>query len=264
VELPEGFWGAPSSSVDWCETNYEHTRYVCELFNTLSSVAMLVAAGLGLWLHRRALEARFTLAFLAVALVGIGSVAFHATLRFDLQMLDEVPMLWSALAMLYILIEDRPARRFGSWLPVALIAHGLLVTALTAFTRGGLQVYLFHASFDSMEAFALYRVYRIHRRATSARLRAVYRVGMGAYALAIVAWVIDFRGCEAVRRLPVHGLPNPQLHAWWHVLVSVGLYMLTVVEAFDRLEVLGRAPTLALAWGVWPFACTPATPAAGE
>src|SRR5256885_16915037 len=101
-----GFWGRPTSSVDWCEANYAHRPYGCELFNPASSLAMVVVGVLGLALHRRTLGLRFVWAFLAVVVVGLGSIAFHATLRFELQMLDELPMLYSALIMLYILVED--------------------------------------------------------------------------------------------------------------------------------------------------------------
>jgi dihydroceramidase len=36
--------------------------------------------------------------------------------------------------------------------------------------------------------------------------------------------------------MPAHGIPNPQLHAWWHVLVSLGFFLLLGVVSFDRLR----------------------------
>lgn len=249
-----GLWGAPTSSVDWCEANYQYTPYVCELANTVSSLAMVAAGLIGWWLHRRTLERRFLLAFFAVAVVGVGSIAFHATLQFQLQMLDELPMLYSALVMVYILVEDRPHPRFGRWFPALLVCHGVLVTSLSAFTRGTLQFYLFQLSFGSMELFALWRVYVIHRRSRDPSLRGLYRAGMGAYAAAIVLWFVDLEGCAFVGGwLPAHGVPNPQFHAWWHVLVSTGLYLLTLVVAHHRLSVLGRRPRLRLAGGWLPY-----------
>ncbi len=145
-----GYWGAPTSSIDWCEQNYRHSFYVAEMFNTVSSLAMVLAGALGMYLHRR-LALRFLLAFASVLVVGLGSIAFHATLRFEHQVLDEVPMLYAVILMVYILVESQPKRRFGIWFPAALVAHALLVTVLATFTRGDLQFYLFHISFGSLE-----------------------------------------------------------------------------------------------------------------
>jgi dihydroceramidase len=246
-----GLWGPPTSSVDWCEANYEHTRYVCEFYNTLSSAAMLLAGALGIWLHRQTLERRFLWAFFALAVVGVGSMAFHATLRFEFQMLDELPMLYTALVMLYIVLENARERRFGGWLPFALVAHGALVTSLSAFTRGALQFYLFQLSFASMEVFALYRVYAIYRGSGSHVVRKLFWIGMISYGLAILCWFVDLKACSVVGGLlPAHGIPNPQLHAWWHVLVSSGLYVLTLMLASHRLNVLGLRSELRFSAGV--------------
>lgn len=250
---PEGFWGPPTSSVDWCEANYAHSPYVAELFNTLSSLAIVAAGVIGVWLHRRSLERRFLLCFASVALVGLGSIAFHATLRFELQMLDELPMLYSAIIMVYILVENRvrqsrPERRLGAWFPWALAAHAVLVTTLTALSRGRLQFYLFQVSFGSMELFSLVGVYLLQRRA-EAPVRSLFRWGMAAYLVAIVLWSIDIGACPLVS----HWLPfNPQLHAGWHVLVSFGFYALLLVAASVRLARLGRAPVVHW-YGVIPF-----------
>lgn len=248
-----GFWGTPTATVDWCETNYQHLHSVCELFNSASSLAMVLAGVLGIVLHRRVLEHRFLLAFAMVSVVGLGSIAFHATLLFQHQMLDELPMLYLALLMVYILVENRPERRFGGWFPLALLGYAVLATYLTAFSRGRVQFFLFQASFASLEFFALARVYLIHRRSQDGRARRVFQLGIGAYALAIIVWLSDIQFCATLNEtLPAHGIPNPQFHAWWHVLVSCGFYALLIVIAHDRLKTLGQAPRVHFAAGVIP------------
>jgi dihydroceramidase len=249
-----GFWGPNTATVDWCETNYEHLHYVCELFNSVSSLAMVLAGVLGIALHHRVLERRFMLAFAMVSVVGLGSIAFHTTLLFQYQMLDELPMLYLALVMVYILVENRPERRFGLGFPLALLGYAVLSTYLSAFTRGRLQFFLFQASFASLEFFALARVYLIHRRSQDVAARRVFQLGIGAYALAIILWLSDIQFCPTLNEaLPAHGIPNPQFHAWWHVLVSCGFYALLMVIAHDRLKTLGRAPRLRFAAGVIPL-----------
>jgi dihydroceramidase len=235
-----GFWGAPTSSVDWCEANYRYSPYICELFNTLSSLVILLAGLFGAWFHRRVLERRFAVAFLALLAVGIGSVAFHATLRFELQMLDELPMLWLALVMIYTLLENRPTRRFGPWFPALLVAHGALVSLLALFTRGRVEFWTFQVSFSTTEFYGLYRVWRIHRRSRNESVHRLFRWGMGFYLVAIALWTVDTHLCSFVSvTLPAWGLFNPQLHAVWHVLVSLGFYSLVLLIAYDRFDVLG-------------------------
>jgi dihydroceramidase len=80
-----GYWGKPTSTVDWCEVNYEVTHYVAEFFNTFSSFAMVITGMMGVMFHWRDLENRFLLGFLSVGIVGVGSAAFHGTLLFGLQ-----------------------------------------------------------------------------------------------------------------------------------------------------------------------------------
>lgn len=238
-----GFWGSPTASVDWCEQNYAHSQYVSETFNSVSSFAMLLVGVFGALWHHRFLEKRFVLVFLSVALVGIGSVAFHATLRFELQMLDELPMLYTAALLVYILLENQPQRRFGLWFPAALVGYAAIATCGAAFMRGQAQFWSFQVSFAGLEFYGLYRTLLIHRKSRDRTQRRLFRAGICLYLGAIVLWFIDLRFCSALtnvtRRL---GIPNPELHAWWHVLVSAGLYAMILVIAFDRCQVLGRQP----------------------
>ncbi|MFP2926941.1 ceramidase [Pyxidicoccus sp. 3LG] len=248
-----GFWGPSTSTVDWCETNYEHFHHVGELFNSASSLVLVLVGLLGLVLHWRVLERRFLLAFALLSVVGVGSTAFHATLLREHQMLDELPMLYLAIVILYILLENRPQRRFGSWLPLVLLGHAVLVTYLTAFTKGQVQFFLFQVSFASLEFYALGRTYFLQRRSPDAKVKRLFRLGIAAYALAIVLWLSDIQFCPVLNQtLPAHGIPNPQFHAWWHVLVSVGFYALLLVIAHDRLGTLGRQPQVRSVGGVIP------------
>lgn len=234
-----GFWGPPTASVDWCEANYAHSQYVCEWFNTLSSSMMVVVGLLGAYWHRRTLERRFMLIFASVVLVGIGSASFHGTLLSELQMLDELPMLYTAALMVYILLEIRPQRRFGRWLPTVLAGYAVAASYGAAFLRGQAQFFSFQVSFAALEFYGLYLTWRIHRQSRDRMQRRLFRTGIALYFVAIGLWFIDLRFCETIGAL---GFPNPQLHAWWHVLVSCGLYALILVIAFRRCEELGQNP----------------------
>lgn len=251
--MQPGFWGSPTASVDWCEQNYAHSNYVCEMFNSVSSAAMVLIGLFGALWHRRVLEMRFVLVFLSVGLVGIGSVAFHATLLFELQMLDELPMLYTAALLVYILLENQPQRRFGMWFPATLAGYALIATCGAAFLRGQAQFWSFQISFAALEFYGLYRTLLIHRQSRDPTQRRLFRAGLCSYATAIVLWFIDLRFCSSITNVTRQlGVPNPQLHAWWHVLVSAGLYAMILVIAFERCQVLGRQPRWRYRLGVVP------------
>jgi dihydroceramidase len=241
IGAPVGFWGSPTSTVDWCEANYAITPFICEFFNTVSSLAMLIASGLGVFLHRRVFD-RWTLWALGLlGIVGLGSVAFHATLRFEFQMLDELPMLYLVTLMAYLLLEPGPTARFGRALPVALGSYALLATAADAFTHGRIQFFAFQLVFGGLEMFCLFRVYLLSCQPGNEPVRSLFRAGVAFYIGGIVLWFVDLRFCAVVSAL---GIPNPQLHAWWHVLVSCGFYLLLLVVGYDRVRRAQGPPRL--------------------
>lgn len=240
-----GYFGPPTSSVDWCETNYAWSYYVSEMWNTLSSLVLVVLGVLGVLWHHRHLERHFVLAYACLSLVGVGSTAFHGTLRFELQMLDELPMLYLATLLVYLLVEDGRTPRFGRWLPSALAVYLIVASYGAAFTRGAVQFWSFQVSFAALEFFALFRTYRIYRNSDDAGQRRLFRFGMTAYLSGIVLWFFDLEYCaQLVSFFAQRGLAYPQLHAWWHVLVGFGTYSLLLVIAHQRLSVLGKTPVL--------------------
>ncbi|KRX08754.1 hypothetical protein PPERSA_08065 [Pseudocohnilembus persalinus] len=46
----ESFWGQPTSTMDWCEANYEYSFYIAEFWNTLSNLFIMLFGLLGLLL----------------------------------------------------------------------------------------------------------------------------------------------------------------------------------------------------------------------
>ena len=101
------------SNVDWCETNHAYSEWVAEMGNTLSSVPMCGVAFYGLYRARRHLrwESRWFWAWFMLAIVGVGSALFHATLRHVFQAADELPMLYCNLCFAYLMIEERASFR---------------------------------------------------------------------------------------------------------------------------------------------------------
>jgi len=232
---PVGVWGIPTASIDWCEQNYAVTPWIAEFWNTTSSLAMVLAGLVGLTRRRFAREIR--IAFGLLFLVGLGSMAFHGTLRFELQMMDELPMLYLVTWLVWLLVETGPERRLGRWFPASLVAYVLLATAGATLNRGHAQFLAFHVSFGALELFCLGRLSWLALRPENRAMRLPFVLGLAAYLLGIGVWFTDLENCPWVSvTLPAHGIRNPQLHAVWHLLVSAGFFLLLSVLSFDRLR----------------------------
>ncbi|EKX39781.1 hypothetical protein GUITHDRAFT_143177 [Guillardia theta CCMP2712] len=99
-----GGWEAGSGHVVWCEGVTHLHRFsplIAEMFNTISNIATLMAAGYGLTRARRKrLPRAFGFSDLCLLSVGLGSMVFHATRSFYGEMMDELPM--SAMAFGYM------------------------------------------------------------------------------------------------------------------------------------------------------------------
>lgn len=258
-----GYFGIVTSSVNWCELDYDITYYIAEFWNTLSSLAMVFVGGIGVCLHYGVLEKRFLLAFFFVAVLGVGSCLFHATLKHEGQMADELPMLYAAMTTAYILIENEKKSKYRVLVPV-FVGWAIVTSGLTFFSEGLMQFILFHLSFSSAEFFSLYRVYVVYSTRTGdsrsndaekAMVRNLFMRGFFSYVLGMFVWYIDLSNCDFVQGYwpEVSGLPNPQLHAWWHVLVSSGFLHLIVLIAYDRQLTLKTKPSVTFLWSCIPY-----------
>ncbi|CAO3587980.1 unnamed protein product [Absidia cylindrospora] len=143
-EQVSGYWGPATSSVDWCEENYKHSFYIAEFWNTISSFAMVVLGLLGILAHHKSLGWRLSNGYLMIVVVGIGSVLFHGTLQYEHQMWDEVPMVWTACYLLWVLLQENGYEPIRYGIGIAL--YCALATFATSQYKGSTQFYLFQTS----------------------------------------------------------------------------------------------------------------------
>jgi dihydroceramidase len=242
---PPGLWTSlgTAASVDWCEANYAVVSWIAEFWNTLSSIPILAAGLIGFWLCRRTpwvIAPRFPLVFAGIALVGLGSVAFHGTLLAVPQALDELPMVYVALLLAYCL-------RFGQS-EGGSSAHTRWRWGLCIFGAGFTLAYftsetyflIFIASFAAVVAWLCIQGGRVaHRPGGGTSLRALYWTAAGSFVGAfLIFWLPErFLGCD-------HPLQGFQLHALFHLMATVGTYTAGLVMLYDRLQHRGCDPQL--------------------
>lgn len=233
-----GYWEPVTASVDWCEANYAVTRYVAEFWNALSSLAICLVGLIALWLcHAFRLERRFYVLQSLVIVIGIGSAAFHGTLRYDTQMWDEIPMIWALLSWYYLLLQlHSPPRRGAPWLRTLLVVYALVIAFvhyLCAFTTA------FQVHFVIMVTVGFLLVYHLRKPRDAPAFAYMTRLYFYVFLIASACWLLDKLMCEPLTAL----LPlNPQLHAWWHVLMAINVHFGTQYSLALRLQVLNLDP----------------------
>ncbi|XP_054829254.1 alkaline ceramidase 3 isoform X2 [Eublepharis macularius] len=101
-----GYWGPPTGTLEWCEENYAVSYYVAEFWNTVSNLIFILPTIYGaIHSYNAGLEKRYVAAYLCLTAVGLGSWCFHMTLKYEMQLLDELPMIYSCCMLMYCLFE---------------------------------------------------------------------------------------------------------------------------------------------------------------
>ena len=235
---PPGIWGPPTATIDWCEENYATTVYVAEWWNTISNVGIVLSGCWGVcWCLRQRHERRFVVLAILITLIGLGSAAYHGTLLFHMQMLDELPMVYVMTAWLYIWYEiDRPRPR--PWLAPALVASLLVVSA------GHLYygfVVLFQMFFAGQTFLGMYHVWLAVTAPTADRtlkiIAFLYAFSIGG---GVSIWLLEQNLCTELRQSGY----NPQLHAIWHVVVGFNCLVCVPLVCYARGLGLRKDPRL--------------------
>ncbi|KAG0349474.1 Alkaline ceramidase 3 [Gamsiella multidivaricata] len=171
-------------------------------------------------------------------------------------MLDEVPMVYSVLSLAYCCIEDRSYRRYGTWFPVSIALYGLLTTLVMMFAGPGnhlLEFVVFQSSFAFMVLVVMSHIVKIYGGIEDQGIRRMWKTTATMALVSYLLWNVDFRMCDAMQKLAVVGLWNPQLHAFWHVGASLSSYLVTLLVCYNRAENLGRTPSMEWKWGLLPY-----------
>lgn len=211
--------GAATTAINWCEADFAVSPLVAEFYNSLSSLAF-VLAGVSMWLTARRL--RLPAALLAAGpltvLTGLASAAFHAQLTLAGQRTDE---LFETLTLVALLHGAQASARALAHAAVA--AAGVLFVSAFLFT----ELHLI-----AVAAATGARLAGLAERLPSVAARA--RAAAGAGLAGAACWLADRLLCPFLST----GLPlNPQLHAWWHIFGAVCLH--------EALACLGAAHVIA-------------------
>ena len=239
----EAMWGAPTSTLDWCESNYAVCEYIAEFWNTITNTVMIGLAVLGIVTAWRArVEQRYVVSHIGLMLVGVGSWCFHGTLRYEMQLLDELPMLYCTAVFIYCIQLPDPKQRHSPALAVGLVAMCAAVTVAYVW----LQAPIFHQTcYGSMVLYLTVNCLRAawqqrHDRQLGSYIVTAVVLFLAAWGL----WNIDIYFCKELQDLRAQmgvWAPLLELHGWWHVLTGYSSYLQIVFSTLVQAQRNGQA-----------------------
>ncbi|KAI0462113.1 hypothetical protein LJB42_004200 [Komagataella kurtzmanii] len=255
-EQISGYWGPSTATIDWCEENYVISWYFAEFINSTTNLAFYF---LFLYHLRSAIknEHGFLFIFTSVGacVVGLGSWLFHMTLKYEFQLLDELPMIYvTALPFAYIYGVDK-----GYCTKVALyVAMALLMAVLTIIYCSVYKNPVFHQVSYAVLNFGiiLRSLVLIQRHVPDAAARRdLYRLlglALGEFLTGFVLWNLDTVYCTYLRQIRRYwNLPFGvilELHGWWHILTALGIYHFILYSEILKVWHEGRQSQYSLLW----------------
>ncbi|MBW0515580.1 hypothetical protein O181_055295 [Austropuccinia psidii MF-1] len=266
--LYDGFWGQSTSSIDWCEANYAISRYIAEFANTLSNLVFVSWALFGIKKCRdEKLPLSLALCQVGIALVGIGSFLFHATLKYEWQLGDELPMIFCSCFITYVAFDTgRSPSILVRALPFFLSLYALTVTVIYLNYPNP----VFHqVSYGFIQLLATIRVAYVIQslpNASNAERRNRSDViwcetfGTGIFLLGFLFWNLDNLFCDQISKAKAFlGVPWSFVlegHAWWHLATGTGAYFIVIGIQLLSLDLKEGADGVELRWG-GPFGWCP-------
>ncbi|KAF3917063.1 hypothetical protein ABW20_dc0100270 [Dactylellina cionopaga] len=255
--LAQSRWEPATSTINFCEEDYYVTGYVAEVMNVATN-------GLYLWLSYRGARhvfnhdhpKIFALCFISYGIIGIGSILFHGTLKYSMQLVDECAMIYTALTMCFATFSHGRSTPMQAVVLAICAGTGLGITLIYHYLKNP----LFHQN-----AFAIIMITLLLRSMwmMETRIRQKDSVvtnqmwkmvlwGTCVFLAGFGVWNLDNIYCQQLRgwRRTV-GMPwgfVSELHAWWHLLTGMGSYILLVWGQYLRAILDNRDDEYDLNW----------------
>ena len=259
-EQLNGYWGPTTATIDWCEENYVVLPYIADAINTTTNLMFFLLSGIAIYnTIKQRMDQRFVWMAMGFMLVGIGLWLFHMTLRYEYQLLDELPMIYATCIPFWLVFSEFKTQR-----QLARIG-GAIFMAANVLSLVYMYIYknptLHQAAYGVLNAAIILKLMVLtqqhvtDRHARQQLMKTMYW-GVGLFLLGYVLWNLDIHLCGFWRNLR-RSIGQPygfilEGHGWWHIFTGSGVYYYLVYEQYLRLWLQGTQKFYKFTWvGGW-------------
>ncbi|KAK4152261.1 ceramidase-domain-containing protein [Chaetomidium leptoderma] len=242
-ESREGFWGEQTSTLNWCEEDYNITFYCAEAINTLTNLVFMWLGFKGLrnviaYSHSRV----FILAFMGYIVVGLGSMAFHTTLHYEMQLADELPMIYTVCIMAFATFSYRRSAKVKALIAAALVGVATFITVYYLYAKdpvfhqvayGLLTAATVFSSSYAMERDLKPKLSQRNPAECGRYMREMHRLGLTGILLFLAGffmWNMDNIYCHDLtitkKQIMLPWSVILEGHGWWHVLTGLAYHLI--------------------------------------
>lgn len=232
-----------SSPLDWCEGNLEYHPWIVEFWNSMSSFVLAAVGVFGYLIYRQnknihKYEPQFFILWAMMVVVGLGSVWFHGTLSVAGQISDEVPIV--VLAIIAVMMARPKIVWSGKSRDIMLSGHNI-IRFFVSFTIFCLLFPVASHVFTLVcFPFCGYFFLTDYARSKNPLFRRLFILGFGSFSIAFGSWILDRVACEQITQFGKKYLWGyPQLHAVWHLFMSVTVWFMIALGMMMRAEAEG-------------------------
>ncbi|KAL5374525.1 hypothetical protein DPSP01_011888 [Paraphaeosphaeria sporulosa] len=265
-----GRWSPVTSTLNWCEEDYYATIYSAEIINTLTNIWFMYLSAKGI--HNcltNGHDTTFLVSYIGYLLVGTGSFLFHSTLKYPMQLVDELSMIYTTCLMCYVTFSFGKTSTYRSVLASSLVGLSLFITLYYHF----LQDPVFHQTvYAILTAVVFFRAVYVMETLLRPKFRTkptgkreeqrnvqilsemwvMIAWGLSIFLGGFFFWYLDIAHCSTLRRWRREiGMPWGfflELHGWWHLMTGLGGYCYIVWGIWLRHCLNGRQDEFKLHW----------------
>ncbi|KAE8354071.1 ceramidase [Aspergillus coremiiformis] len=289
-----GYWSPVTSTLNWCEEDYYATIYSAEIVNALTNLLFMWLGIKGLRSCRRnGHDTIFEVAYYGYLLVGAGSFLFHSTLKYPMQLVDELSMIYTTCLMCYASFSYSRPTGVRIFLAIALTglaifitlyyhylqdpvfhqnAYALLTVIVVLRSMGTMEVNLRPKWRHTTEEDRLAREKqglpvpsKEHQHYENVRDTKILKTmwfmviyGLTMFLGGFFIWNLDNHFCPKIRAWRrVVGLPWGiflEGHGWWHLMTGIGAYLYIIWGIWLRHCLNNRQEEYQLWWpNFWNF-----------